>query len=79
MGVSSPTELDLRGLKCPMPVLLTRKALRKASVGDMLVVLCTDPLAAIDIPHFAREEGHRLARQTHADGLLTFVLIKQRG
>ena len=53
-------DLDLRGLKCPLPVLRTRKALRALVPGQALSVTCTDPLAMIDIPNLAREEGARL-------------------
>ena len=52
--------LDLSGLKCPLPVLRTRKALRRLPAGCALVVTCTDPLAMIDIPNLVREEGARL-------------------
>ncbi|MCJ2134571.1 sulfurtransferase TusA family protein [Methylobacterium sp. J-026] len=52
--------LDLSGLKCPLPVLRTRKALRRLPAGRSLVVTCTDPLAMIDIPNLVREEGARL-------------------
>jgi tRNA 2-thiouridine synthesizing protein A len=53
----SETRLDLKGLKCPLPVLRTRKALRRLRPGDLLIVECTDPLAPIGIPHLAREMG----------------------
>ncbi|MCJ2068014.1 sulfurtransferase TusA family protein [Methylobacterium sp. J-030] len=49
--------LDLSGLKCPLPVLRTRKALRRLAAGRSLAVTCTDPLAMIDIPNLVREEG----------------------
>ena len=51
---------DLRGLKCPLPVLRTRKALRALPAGAELRVTCTDPMAAIDIPNLVRETGDRL-------------------
>lgn len=60
MSGSATTILDLAGLKCPLPVLRTRKALRALPAGATLVVLCTDPMAAIDIPNLVREEGARL-------------------
>ncbi|MGH6676042.1 MAG: sulfurtransferase TusA family protein [Xanthobacteraceae bacterium] len=53
----SGTHLDLKGLKCPLPVLRTRKALRRLRPGDLLIVECTDPLAPIDIVHLARKMG----------------------
>ena len=53
-------DIDLSGLKCPLPVLRTRKALRALSPARTLAVTCTDPLAMIDIPNLVREEGARL-------------------
>jgi tRNA 2-thiouridine synthesizing protein A len=54
------TKLDLSGLKCPLPVLKTRKALKSLAPGDRLEVRCTDPLAVIDIPHLVGMIGDRL-------------------
>lgn len=66
--------LDLAGLKCPLPVLRTRKALRALRAGETLVVLCTDPLAGIDIPNLVREEGARLDAAERVDGLMRFAI-----
>ena len=49
--------LDLSGLKCPLPALRVRRALRRLAPGARLTVLCTDPLSGIDVPNAAREEG----------------------
>jgi tRNA 2-thiouridine synthesizing protein A len=54
------TKLDLSGLNCPLPALKTRKALKALAPGDRLEVRCTDPLAAIDIPHLIGVTGDRL-------------------
>ena len=51
------TKLDLTGLKCPLPALKTRKALKPLKPGDRLEVHCTDPLSVIDIPNLIRETG----------------------
>ncbi len=53
------TKLDLSGLKCPLPVLKTRKALKSMAPGDRLEVRCTDPLSVIDIPHLVGAIGDR--------------------
>lgn len=53
-------QLDLSGLKCPLPALKTRKALKSLTPGDRLEVRCTDPLAAIDIPHLIAATGDRV-------------------
>jgi len=52
--------LDLRGLKCPLPVLKTRKRLAGEKTGTVLIIETSDPLAVIDIPHFCHEAGHDL-------------------
>ncbi|PWE55052.1 response regulator SirA [Metarhizobium album] len=51
---------DLKGLKCPLPVLKTRRRLAQLKQGDDLLVETTDPLAVIDITHFCNQDGHAL-------------------
>jgi tRNA 2-thiouridine synthesizing protein A len=67
---------DLRGLKCPLPVLRTRKALAAMQAGDILIVACTDPLAAIDIPVLVGQTGDVLEEQLGAAGVMTFRIRK---
>lgn len=64
--------LDLTGLKCPLPVLRTRKALRALAGGGEIEVVCTDPMSAIDIPNMVREEGGVLLEQRAQDSQLLF-------
>lgn len=71
---NDPPLLDLRGLKCPLPVLRTRKALRAMAAGERLAVACTDPMAAIDIPNLVREEGDSLESRSDMEGTLRFVI-----
>jgi tRNA 2-thiouridine synthesizing protein A len=54
---------DLKGLKCPLPVLKTRRRLADMKPGDELLIETSDPLAGIDIPHFCNEDGHQLLTQ----------------
>lgn len=70
------TRLDLRGLKCPLPALKTRKALRGLAPDDVLVVECTDPLAEIDIPHLVQETGDALEAQGREADALVFRIRK---
>lgn len=72
----SETELDLSGLKCPLPALKTRKALTRLSAGDRLAVTCTDPLSAIDIPNLLRETGDRLIANDKQGEKLVFRIEK---
>lgn len=69
MTPEAPEIYDLRGLNCPLPVLRTRKRLAAMTPGARLVVQTTDPMAAIDIPAFCRDDGHRLvAMEAVSDG-----------
>jgi tRNA 2-thiouridine synthesizing protein A len=69
--------LNLRGLKCPLPALRTRKALGAMQPGDMLIVECTDPLAGIDIPNLLNQTGDALEDAHKEKKLLTFRIRKR--
>ncbi|WP_395664780.1 sulfurtransferase TusA family protein [Methylocella sp.] len=77
-AASHATTLDLKGLNCPLPVLRAGKALRRLKPGDLLIVLCTDPLAAIDIPHLVNETGDTLEGQDVRHGEMTFRIRRRR-
>lgn len=68
--------INLRGLKCPLPALKTRKILSGLAPGDVITVECTDPLAAIDIPNLIRETGDMLESTSRESDLLVFRIRK---
>ena len=70
------TTLDLTGLNCPLPALRTRKALKSLAPGDRLEVRCTDPLAAIDIPHLVGATGDRLKDVARGERDIVFLIEK---
>jgi tRNA 2-thiouridine synthesizing protein A len=72
----SDTTLNLRGLRCPLPALKTRKALRSVAAGDRLVVECTDPLSTIDIPNLIRETGDVLETESRDADVFVFTIRK---
>ncbi len=65
---------DLRGLKCPLPVLKTRRRLKDLAPGSRLWVETTDPLAVIDIPAFCTDDGHRLVASERVAGGHRFLI-----
>jgi tRNA 2-thiouridine synthesizing protein A len=71
------TLLDLRGLRCPLPALKTRKALTRLASGDRLVVECTDPLSTLDIPNLISQTGDVLEEQTATPDLFVFKIQKK--
>ncbi len=68
--------LDLRGLKCPLPVLRAQKALAHLPPGERLMLDCTDPMAAIDLPNMMRETGNLYEGRTDGEGFTTHYLRK---
>jgi tRNA 2-thiouridine synthesizing protein A len=70
------TKLDLTGLKCPLPALKVRKALKSLTPGDRLDVRCTDPLAVIDIPHLVGVTGDRLEMIERGERDIVFRIEK---
>jgi tRNA 2-thiouridine synthesizing protein A len=73
------TKLDLAGLKCPLPALKTRKALKSITAGDFLEVHCTDPLSVIDIPNLIRETGDKVEISERNDSRIVFLIEKSSG
>lgn len=70
------TKLDLTGLKCPLPALMTRKAMRALRVGERIEVHCTDPMAVIDIPVLVQQIGDRIDRSERRAEVMIFVIEK---
>ncbi len=70
------TKLDLSGLRCPLPALKTRKALKSIVPGNFLEVHCTDPLSVIDIPNLIRETGDKVEIAQRTDQKIVFLIEK---
>jgi tRNA 2-thiouridine synthesizing protein A len=73
------SKLDLTGLKCPLPALKTRKALKTLLPGDLLEVHCSDPLSVIDIPNLIWETGDRVEITERAEHRIVFMIEKTNG
>lgn len=71
-------ELDVRGLKCPLPILRTKKTLATMSSGQVLKVMATDPGARKDFEAFARQTGHEMEDQSGDDGAEFVFLIRRK-
>ncbi|WP_309087975.1 sulfurtransferase TusA family protein [Phenylobacterium sp.] len=68
--------VDARGHRCPVPTLKLRRALEAAPVGGRVRLLADDPLARIDVPHFAAAAGAQVLEQAEVDGGLSFLVAK---
>jgi tRNA 2-thiouridine synthesizing protein A len=68
--------VDARGLRCPEPLMVVRRAVRDLAPGGLLHVSATDPSTARDIPSYCRFLEHELLRQWQQDGEFHFLLRK---
>jgi tRNA 2-thiouridine synthesizing protein A len=58
-------QLDALGLRCPEPVMMVRKSVRKMNDGETLLIIADDPATTRDIPSFCEFMDHTLiASQT---------------
>ena len=69
--------VDARGHRCPVPTLRLRRALEGLESGSLVRLLADDPMAKIDVPHFAGETGHELIEALDEGGALSFLLRKR--
>ncbi len=74
--MSGPVLVDARGHRCPVPTLRLRRALERALPGQVVRLLADDPLARIDVPHFANTQGHRLISARAEGETLVFDVAK---
>jgi tRNA 2-thiouridine synthesizing protein A len=70
-------QLDVYGLKCPMPILRTKKTLADMHSGQVLEIRATDPAAREDFAAFARQTGHTLLHVHEGDGQWFFYLQRK--
>ena len=66
--------LDLRGYRCPAPVIRLEAALRKAPPGAVITALADDPVAAVDIPHYCRQAGVPARREADEGRAAVFLI-----
>ncbi len=69
-------DLDAIGLLCPLPVLKARKRLVSMPEGAVLKLLCDDPAAIVDVPHYCAESGHVLVGHGDGDGCRYYLIRK---
>jgi len=71
------TQLDFKGMACPMPIMKTAMAFKKAAAGDTFEVMCDDPGFEPDIKAWASETGNSLD-EIKKDGKVTIAVITKK-
>ena len=71
------TEVDARGLNCPLPILKAKKALAAMESGQLLKVLATDTGSLRDFQAFAKQTGNELVEQQSVGAEYIHVLRRR--
>jgi tRNA 2-thiouridine synthesizing protein A len=74
--ITADIELDTKGLKCPEPVMMLHRQIRKMAVGEVVKVIATDPATAHDIPSFCEFLPHELLHSDVVDDEYIYWLKK---
>lgn len=75
--MDEPVLVDARGHRCPVPTLRLRRALEAAPAGGQVRLIADDPLARIDVPHFASSAGAAVVSITEEPGgAISFLVSK---
>jgi tRNA 2-thiouridine synthesizing protein A len=70
-------EIDVKGLKCPLPILRAKKALGTMESGEILRVIATDPASVKDFAAFCKQTGNTLLSSVVEGNEYTFVMAKR--
>lgn len=76
-GTGTVAVLDVKGLKCPMPLLKAKKALNELAAGDLLRVIATDPGSERDFETFSAQSGHALLEFERRGEAFIYLLRKK--
>ena len=71
------TVLDVKGLRCPLPVLRANRTLRGLAPGERLRVLATDRATVADFQAYRRETGHALLAFSEEAGTFSFLIRRK--
>lgn len=68
--------VDVRGETCPVPLVETRKALRKATAGDLIEIIGTNPSSRKEIPMAAEALSVKIVSDEQTGNEWKIVLQK---
>jgi tRNA 2-thiouridine synthesizing protein A len=71
------TNLDFKGLSCPMPIIKLSMATRKGAPGDVFEVVCDDPAFEPDIKAWCEGTGNVLTSVTKSGKDIIATITKK--
>ncbi|MCD4732350.1 MAG: sulfurtransferase-like selenium metabolism protein YedF [Bacteroidales bacterium] len=70
--------LDVKGMKCPMPLIETKKALKEIEKNEALKVIIDNETSVKNVEHFLTDNGMDISK-TEKNGIYEIVVNKQEG
>jgi tRNA 2-thiouridine synthesizing protein A len=68
--------LDVKGLLCPVPTVMTSKTLKEMKNGNTLQIITNDMTTKESIPSLCTQEGYTIIELNEKEGLLCFIIRK---
>jgi tRNA 2-thiouridine synthesizing protein A len=76
MTPSDSTYIDAKGLNCPMPLMLLKKAMQDIPAGESVIIDVTDEHAELDFEIWCERFGHALEKIREQQSVATFAVTK---
>ena len=70
-------QLNLVGLKCPIPVLKTKKFLATLDSEQQVTVTTDDPASEKDLQEFCRKTGNHFIQQFNQDNPIITIIQRR--
>ena len=67
-------EFDASGLRCPMPILKTKKEVQEIAIGEILKVTATDIGTKKDFPAWAARTGNEILELVEENDKLVWFI-----
>jgi tRNA 2-thiouridine synthesizing protein A len=74
--MSKHIEIDLTGLKCPMPIVELHRLLKNLNIGQQVTVVADDPAFCLDVEAWCSKTGHHLIALNQDDERLVATIEK---
>ena len=71
-------ELDLRGLRCPLPMVRVSQNITKVPIGGVIKALTSDAGSLADITSWARTTGNEILKKEQVDKDIIFLIKRSR-
>lgn len=75
-GVKIDKELNVIGMVCPRPMIMTMSTLKTMDQGQVLMVKANDSSTKNSIPALCERGGYKLIEMKEEGGNITFIIQK---